>query len=166
MTHNDIAEAIYLSTVGKSEHELSEVLKNAIRMLFRRRLLSKSGAVVSALQKIIYKKNNTVEVLVRSSEPLGHATKALLKAMLEKKYKNKKVPALFAGTWLNRRGNGPLAASYSLVRDDPAEDLFRGSPESREKCALTRRVAYGGARERGAPIKQWSCSANPAWRPG
>ncbi len=89
MTHNDIAEAIYLSTVGKSEHELSEVLKNAIRMLFRRRLLSKSGAVVSALQKIIYKKNNTVEVLVRSSEPLGHATKALLKAMLEKKYKNK-----------------------------------------------------------------------------
>ena len=53
ISNNDIAEAIYLSSHGKTGSHLSENLLNVTKFLSRRRLISKSGDILSRLNKII-----------------------------------------------------------------------------------------------------------------
>ena len=90
ISNNDIAQAIFHSSVGKNGAELDAVSKNIFRMLLNRRLLARSGAIISALKKLVNQSNNALEVRVESGEKLTDATKATLSEMLSKRYGDKK----------------------------------------------------------------------------
>lgn len=91
LSHNEIAQSIYLLTKDKSGKELKEVLEKVVSFMERKRLLGKSEAIMSSLQKIIYKKEGIVEVGVRSVKGLSNHAKHELKDGLEKRYHAKEI---------------------------------------------------------------------------
>ena len=90
-SNNDIAQAIYLSLKGKTGKSFSVSLKNVVRFLARRRLLSKSTEILFCLRKIINKENGMIEVKVASARKLGEKIKKSLVVFLKKRYAAKEV---------------------------------------------------------------------------
>src|SRR3989344_4579621 len=89
ISHNDIAHAIYLSGKGKKGSAQGEVLRNAVSLLSRRRLLSKSQAILASLEKIENKDNGILKAEVWSKDKLDSGTKKELLQILKKKYGDK-----------------------------------------------------------------------------
>ena len=83
----NIAEAIYDSTEGKSGHNLTEILKRSAKILKDKRMLSKSQEVLKALQNIFDKKTNTIRMKVTTAKRMGHEAKNKLEHEIKEKYK-------------------------------------------------------------------------------
>lgn len=90
-TYKDIAQAIHLSTKGKTGHELEQSLEKVTRFLSKRRLLSKKEEILHFLKKIINKEEGILDTTVSSVERLTGKTRVELEHFLKKKYNAKEV---------------------------------------------------------------------------
>lgn len=91
LSNNDIARSIYLLVKDKGTAEQSILYEKVVKFLFRKRLLSKSGEILSHLTKIINKEEGTIVAKVSSVEALDHKTKIHLEQFLKKRYTAKEV---------------------------------------------------------------------------
>ena len=91
----NIAEAIYKATEGKSGQDLAITVKRSAQLLADKRLLTKSGEVLKALQNIFDKKTGTVRAKVTTAKSLGNEKQAKIKNEIKEKYKAKAVEGEF-----------------------------------------------------------------------
>lgn len=91
LSNNDIARAIYLSTKGKAAHDQEIVLKSAVGLLSRRRLLSRSKAILASLNRISNKDRNVLEAKVWSKSKLDPGVKKDLIHLLKGRYGGKEI---------------------------------------------------------------------------
>ena len=84
-SNNDIARAIYLHTKGKTGSELAQSLKEAVKFLSRKRLMSKSELILKELGDIIDHEEGRLKVKIKSAAKIGdHAMHDLKKNLLNK----------------------------------------------------------------------------------
>ena len=86
ISNNDIARSIYLMSKDKSQSERVVLSEKVVKFLSRRRLLSKSGDILSRLQKIVNEDEGRIVAKVSSIEKLSHARKTNLEHDLKKRY--------------------------------------------------------------------------------
>ncbi|MEK7219375.1 MAG: F0F1 ATP synthase subunit delta [Patescibacteria group bacterium] len=91
LSSNDIARSIYLLIKDKTTAERSVLYEKVVKFLFKKRLLSKSGEILSRLTKIINKEEGNLVAKVSSVEALDHKTKIHLEQFLKKRYSAKEV---------------------------------------------------------------------------
>ncbi len=89
LSNNDIARAIYFSGKGKEGKALQEVLQNTVRFLSRRRLLSKSNAILASLERIENQERGVLVAQVWSKAKLDANTKKELLQILKNRYEGK-----------------------------------------------------------------------------
>ncbi|MDO8659236.1 MAG: F0F1 ATP synthase subunit delta [Candidatus Parcubacteria bacterium] len=94
LSNNDIARSIYLLSKDKTAPERSVLNEKVVKFLFRKRLLSKSGEILSHLTKIINKEAGVLVAKVSSVEALDHKMKIYLEQFLKKTYSAKEVTLL------------------------------------------------------------------------
>jgi len=90
LSHNNIAQAIYLSLKGKGPAGQKVVFKNVVSFLSRRRLLAKSPGILLALRKIINQEQGLCEVQLWSKNKISGPTKKKLTPILRKRYGKQK----------------------------------------------------------------------------
>ena len=90
ISNNNIARAIYLSSKNKTDQEQKIFTKNVVSFLFRRKLMSKSKDILTALKKIIYQEQGIIEVKVWSKVKINDEHKRDLTQILKKRYGDKK----------------------------------------------------------------------------
>lgn len=95
ITPKNIAEAVYSAAESKSGQDLATVLKRSAQVLKDRRMLGKSGEVLSALQNIFDKKTGTVRMKVTTAKNLGREGRSKLEDEIKEKYKAKIVVGEF-----------------------------------------------------------------------
>ncbi len=86
---NQIANAIYLSSKGKSGRELDEVLVNATQMIANKKLMSRSKDILKKLEEIQDADEGIAKVKIISAEKLHKTIKDELEESLKKRYKAK-----------------------------------------------------------------------------
>lgn len=91
ITNNDIAQAIYLSAKGKTGAELDTVLAQSVKLLADKRLLSKSGAILSKVQSLIDIDTGITRVTVSSPRKLEKSSISEITEALKKRYGSKEV---------------------------------------------------------------------------
>lgn len=91
LSNNDIARSIYLLIKDKGDSERPLLYEKVVKFLFKKRLLSKSGEILSHLTKIVNKEEGTLVVKVLSVEPLDSKNKIYLEQFLKKTYSVKEV---------------------------------------------------------------------------
>ena len=89
ISYNNIARAIFTASKDKHTTEYSALLKNTVDFLSRRRLISKSKEILSALNKIVNEDQGIVEVRVWSRDKISSETKKDLIHALKKRYGDK-----------------------------------------------------------------------------
>jgi F-type H+-transporting ATPase subunit delta len=87
ISNNDIARAIFLTTKGKTGSELGNALRNSVKFLAQKRLLSKSGEIIASLEKIVNEESNTIVAKVATQRRLDHKELLALKHLLKERYK-------------------------------------------------------------------------------
>ncbi len=88
---NDVAFAIYSSTLNKAGADLDLVLKNTVKFLLKNRLLGKSKEILSKLKEIEDKENKHLEIVVKSSNKLEPGSLHEIKHWAVDHYKVKSV---------------------------------------------------------------------------
>ncbi len=91
----NIAEAVSRATEGKSGHDLVAVLKRSAEMIQKKRMLSKSGEILSTLQNIFDKKTGTIRMKVTTAKKIGSTEREKLEHEIKEKYKAKSVLSEF-----------------------------------------------------------------------
>lgn len=91
LSNNDIAHAIYLSVKDKNTSEQSVLFPKIIQFLYRKRLLSQRGEILSRLDKIINKEDKRIIVKISSKEPLHENVKKEIAHILKERYSAEKV---------------------------------------------------------------------------
>ena len=91
----NIAEAVYKATEGKSGQDLALVLKRSAKILGKRRMLGKSKEVLYALQNIFDKETGTIRMKVTTAKSMGSGEKSNLENEIKKKYKAQNVISEF-----------------------------------------------------------------------
>ena len=91
----NIAEAVYKATEGKSGQDLALVLKRSAKILGKRRMLGKSKEVLYALQNIFDKETGTIRMKVTTARSIGSGEKSNLENEIKKKYKAQNVISEF-----------------------------------------------------------------------
>ncbi len=91
ISNNDIARSIYLGAKDKAGGELSAYLENAVKLLVRRRLMSKAPAILKSMRKLIDIEDGRISAKVSSADPLANQTKHHLIHALMKRYGAKEV---------------------------------------------------------------------------
>ncbi len=90
-----IAEAIENSAEGKKGPELERFLKDAVKFLYKRKMLSQSEKLLESLQKNIDKKYGTVKMKVRSAKKIPDIKKKELEEKMKEKYKAKEIESTY-----------------------------------------------------------------------
>ncbi|MDD3693895.1 MAG: F0F1 ATP synthase subunit delta [Candidatus Pacebacteria bacterium] len=91
ISNNDIAEAIYASTKGKTGKELDECVIRSVKLLREHKLLSQSDIILSKIQKLIDDNEGITRVKVISHQALKPSTRKDLSKALKEKYQTKEV---------------------------------------------------------------------------
>ncbi len=86
LSNNDIAESIFLSSKGKTGHELSLYSKNVVNFLNKRRLLSKAPAILARLEALTDIENGIVRAKIFSAHKLANQTKHALGHSVKQRY--------------------------------------------------------------------------------
>lgn len=87
ISSNHIALALYLALKDKTHAEQTPILKNAVQLLNRKKLLVKKDAVLENLQKIINQESGRLNARVSVSKHLSEHAERELRHMLKTKYK-------------------------------------------------------------------------------
>lgn len=90
-SNNDIARAVYLASKDKNHFGQTALSKQVVEFLFRKKLLSKSGDILSRLKKIVDKEEGRTVVKVSSAEALSHKDKLHLEHAMKKRYSSQEV---------------------------------------------------------------------------
>lgn len=90
ISNNNIARAIYLSSKDKTDQEQKIFTKNVVNFLFRRKLMSRSKDILTALKTIIYQEQGIIEAKVWSKIKINDDHKKDLVQILKKRYGDKK----------------------------------------------------------------------------
>ena len=90
-SNNSIARAIHLASRDVGHGEEHYFHKRILDFLIRRRLISRSPAILQELQKIIDKQNGLLRAKVSTAATLATVAKHELKQMLMKRYRANEV---------------------------------------------------------------------------
>lgn len=91
ISNNNIAKAIYEGSRDKQGHELSPYVKDVVKFLARKRLVSKASDILSKLEKIINQSEDRVVARVSGAEALDHKTKLHISYFLKDRYSAKDI---------------------------------------------------------------------------
>ena len=91
ISNNDIAHAIYLASKGHSHEEQPIFLKNVIKFLVKKRLLSKTGDILLRLSKIINDHEGRITAKIWSAKKINETTNKELAQILTKRYSAKEI---------------------------------------------------------------------------
>ena len=91
ISNNDIARAIYLVSKDRSSGEMHQIHKKIIDFLSRKRLLSRSSAILASLRKMIHSENGVVSAVVSSAHKLHESEEKDLEHFLKKRYSAREV---------------------------------------------------------------------------
>ena len=91
ISNNDIARAIYLSSKDKTAAEQASIFPKITQFLFRRRLMSQTGDILSRLEKIINEDKGVVVAKISSKDKLHENTKTEISHILKQKYSAEQV---------------------------------------------------------------------------
>jgi F-type H+-transporting ATPase subunit delta len=86
---NNLARAIYESSLGKSGGELDVVAKNAVDLIGKKHLMSKSKEILTALEKIIDKNEEVVRAKISSRVKLEKKIVDEIEDFIKSRYKAK-----------------------------------------------------------------------------
>ncbi len=84
---NNIASAIYESSSGKEGAELDIVMKNAVDIISKKHLISKSKEIINQLQKIVDKDNGVIRAKISSKIKIDPKTVTEIEDFIKKRYK-------------------------------------------------------------------------------
>ncbi|MEK7588213.1 MAG: ATP synthase F1 subunit delta [Patescibacteria group bacterium] len=91
LSHNDIAQAIYMASKDKKGHELSDIVHSTVKFLAKKRLISKSESILNKLEKFSNKEDGILIAKIVSVKYLGEDSKKDIASILKQKYNAKKV---------------------------------------------------------------------------
>lgn len=86
---NNLARAIYESSLHKDGKELDVVTKNAVVLISKKHLLSKSKEILAQLEKIIDKNEEIVRAKISSKEKISKKIVDEIEDFIKKRYKAK-----------------------------------------------------------------------------
>ncbi len=89
------AEAIYRATKGKLGNDLGLALKRSVQVLQNKRMIGKSGEVLSALQEIIDRKEGIVRMKATTAQRIENIERKKLENEVKEKYKAQSVISEF-----------------------------------------------------------------------
>lgn len=89
LSHSDIAKAIFLATKGKLGLAMHETVKNSVKMLAKRNLISKQKGILEHLKNLVNQENGVAQVRVWTKHKLTPDTKKHIENMLREKYGKK-----------------------------------------------------------------------------
>ena len=83
---NNIARAIYESSYNKEGVELDEAMKNAVDIISKKHMLSKSKEIINQLEKIADKNEGVVRAKVSSKNKIEQKIVAEIEDFIKKRY--------------------------------------------------------------------------------
>ncbi len=86
---NNMARAIYDSSQGKEGAELDAVTKNAVDLISKKHLMSRSKEILSSLEKIVDKKDEVVRAKISSRVKIDKKIVDEIEDFIKKRYKAK-----------------------------------------------------------------------------
>lgn len=86
---NNLARAIYESSLGKDGKDLDAVTKKAVNLISKKHLLSKSKEIITQLEKIIDKKDEVVRAKISSKSKIDKKIVDEIEDFIKKRYKVK-----------------------------------------------------------------------------
>ena len=87
----NIASAIYQSSKGKGDSDLNILMKNAVNLINKKRMLYKSDKILSALEKIIDDDEGITRAKITSHSKINNKMTDEIEEFIRKKYKAKEV---------------------------------------------------------------------------
>lgn len=88
---NNIARAIYESSAEKDGKDLDVVIKKAVSLISSKHMMSKSNEILSQLEKIADKKEETTRARISSKIILNQKITDEIEDFIKKRYRAKKV---------------------------------------------------------------------------
>jgi F-type H+-transporting ATPase subunit delta len=131
LSNNTIAQAIYLASKDKTPLAQQSILRQVVGFLSRRRLFSKTFAILLELEKIINKVESRITVKVYSASKLEEETKISLIHSLKHRYSSKEVV-------LKEILNEKLLGGVRLEIDDEVMDLTLRNRMNKLQAHLTK----------------------------
>lgn len=128
---NQIAEAIFLETRGKTGVALAQSLANTVRFLARKRLLGKKNNILRKLERTINKDLGVVKAKVLSPRELSHEAKSSITHALKKRYDAKDV-------FLEEKIDEKLLGGIRVEVNDEVIDLSLKNRMNQLQTYLTR----------------------------
>jgi len=116
ISNNDIAKAIFLAIKEKSSSEQSVFLKNVVRFLVKKKLISKAPDIIERLQKVVNNEEGKIIVKISSVEKMSENTKKEITQSLSKRYNNKHII-------LEENLNDKLIGGYKIEVEDEVIDF-------------------------------------------
>ncbi|MEK7175332.1 MAG: F0F1 ATP synthase subunit delta [Patescibacteria group bacterium] len=90
LNHTNIAKAIYLTLENKKGEELVNANKLIIKFLTKKNLLNKTKEILKNLEKIIFEKNDILNIKIFSAQKLNEENKKeIIKFLSNKKLSSK-----------------------------------------------------------------------------
>jgi F-type H+-transporting ATPase subunit delta len=86
---NNIASAIYESSLGKDGAELDVVMKKAVDLISKKHLMSKSKEILDQLEKIIDKKEEVIRAKISSRIKIDKKITDEIEDFIKKRYQVK-----------------------------------------------------------------------------
>ncbi|OGI61239.1 hypothetical protein A2814_00530 [Candidatus Nomurabacteria bacterium RIFCSPHIGHO2_01_FULL_38_19] len=133
ISNNEIAHAFYLVSKDKSKSQQSDLFKNFVKYLYKKRLLSKAGNILSKLEKIINKEEGRVLAKVSIPEKLDKQKKAEILRSLKERYSAKDVV-------ISEILNEKLLGGFKIEVNDEIIDLTVKNKMEKLQEYLTRPV--------------------------
>lgn len=87
---NNLARAIYESSDKKDDAELDAIIKNAVNLISRKHLLSKSKEIITELEKIIDRSDEVVRAKISSKTKIDKKIVDEIEDFIKKRYKAQK----------------------------------------------------------------------------
>ncbi len=116
LSNNNIAQAIYLASKGKSVDEQASISKQVVQFLARKKLLSKAPDILARLTNIQNAHEGRVMAKVSSIEKLSEKTKKEIEHALVKRYEGKSI-------MLQEVLNEKLLGGFKIEVNDEVIDL-------------------------------------------
>jgi len=88
---NNLARAIYESSYGKESGQLADINQNAISLISKKHMMSKSNEILSELEKIIDRKEEMVRAKVSTKTKIDKKIINEIEDFIKKRYKAKNV---------------------------------------------------------------------------
>lgn len=86
---NNLAKAIYESSLNKDGNELDMVVKNTVKLLSDKHMLGKSKDLLDRLEKIVNKSEETIKAKISSKEDLSKKIINEIEEFIKERYKVK-----------------------------------------------------------------------------